>query len=126
MPFIPCILCSATLEKRTSKTGKPYFVCDPCGIQLFVRRKDGIERLAALMRAAKKNVIPLYAHGLRLVEIQAVLGDIRGTKAEIARLENEIGILFPDKDKIRACKSLKTRVKALHAELEELVKTKTG
>ena len=106
MQFIPCLLCGRTLEKRTSKTGKPYFVCDPCGIQLFVRRKAGIERLAALMRAAEKNAIPFYEHAHRLFEIQAVLADIRGTKAEVARLENEIGILFPDPDRIRACKSI--------------------
>lgn len=125
MPFLPCFLCGSKLEKRTSKTEKPYFVCDPCGIQLFVRRKDGIERLDALMRAAEKNTIPFQQHAHRLFEVQAILGDIRGTKSEIEKLEGEIGIFFPDEDKIRACNSLKTRLKTLHAELEELAEQKT-
>ena len=125
MQSLPCFLCGRRLEKRVSKSDKPYFVCDSCGIQFFVRRKDGIERLEALMRAAEKNSIPFRAHAQRLSEIQAILKDMRGTKAEIEQLENEIGIIFPDKDKIRACNSLKTRLETLQVELEELVKTKT-
>jgi hypothetical protein len=113
------------LEKRTSKTGKPYFVCDPCGIQLFVRRKGGIERLDAFMRASEKNAIPFKEHAHRLFEIQAILGDIRGTKTEIEKLAGEIGVFFPDQDKIRACNSLKTRLEALQEELEKLAEKST-
>jgi hypothetical protein len=125
MQSLPCFLCGRKLEKRVSKSDKPYFVCDSCGIQLFVRRKDGIERLGALLRAAERNSIPFREHAQRLSEIQAILNDIRGTKVEIKKLENETGIIFPDQDKIRACNSLKTRLETLQVELEELVKTKT-
>ena len=45
MPFLPCVLCGGKLEKRVDKNSKPYFVCDFCGIQLFVRRKQGMELL---------------------------------------------------------------------------------
>jgi hypothetical protein len=108
-----------------SKSGKPYFVCDPCGIQLFVRRKDGIERLDALMRAVEKNVIPFEQHAHRLFESQAILGDIQGTRTQIEKLESEVGIIFPDQDKIRACNSLKTRLETLHSELEKLAEKST-
>jgi DNA-directed RNA polymerase subunit RPC12/RpoP len=46
----PCPLCSRGLEVRQSKKQKPYVVCDPCGVQLFVRSHEGIsafERLIA-------------------------------------------------------------------------------
>jgi DNA-directed RNA polymerase subunit RPC12/RpoP len=125
MSFLPCFLCGRKLEKRTSKNGKPYFVCDPCGIQLFVRRKDGIERLEALMRAAEQNAIPFEQHAHRLFEIQAILGDIQGTKTQIEKMESGIGIFFPDENKIRACNSLKTRLETLHSELEELAEKRT-
>ena len=125
MRFIPCLLCGQKLEKRTSKNGKPYFVCDSCGVQVFVRRKDGIERLDELMRAVEKNAIPFQQHAHRLCEIQAILSDIRGTKLEIEKLEGEIGIFFTDPDKIRACKSLKTRLETLHCELEKLAEKST-
>jgi hypothetical protein len=52
---VPCVLCNRYLEQREDKNGKPYFVCDECGIQLFVRGTNGIERLARLqsrLRAA--------------------------------------------------------------------------
>jgi ribonuclease HI/DNA-directed RNA polymerase subunit RPC12/RpoP len=39
MPVLPCFLCGRMLEKRTSKALKPYFVCDVCGMQIFIRRK---------------------------------------------------------------------------------------
>jgi hypothetical protein len=109
-----------------SKSGKPYFVCDPCGTQFFVRRKEGIERLDALMHVAKQNSIPFEQHAHRLFEIQAILGDMQGTKAQIEQLENEIGVFFPDQDKIRACNSLKTRLETLHGELEKLAEKRTS
>src|SRR5436309_10166052 len=99
MPFLPCLLCGNKLEKRTDKNRKPYFVCDPCGIQLFVRRKAGITRLEELMRTAEKNAIPFKQHAQKLFEVQAILNDIEGTKAQIQKVESEIGIFFPDEDK---------------------------
>lgn len=126
MSFIPCFLCGRKLEKRMSIREKPYFTCDGCGVQLFVRRKDGVERLDALMRAAEQNVIPFEQHAHALFEIHAILGDIQGTKAQIKKLEGEIGIFFPDEDKIRACNSLKTRLETLHSELEKLAEKSTS
>lgn len=45
----PCPLCLVPLRVRSSKKGKPYVVCDACGVQMFVRAKPGIARLASLM-----------------------------------------------------------------------------
>ena len=83
MPFLPCILCGRKLEKRTSKkNGKPYFVCDPCGIQLFIRRKQGIELLEETFRNLEKAQIPFRIHAHNLYEIQAQIKEIDGVKAE--------------------------------------------
>lgn len=42
----PCPLCGEGLGIRLDvKHGKPYVICDSCGVQMFVRRKRGIERL---------------------------------------------------------------------------------
>jgi len=96
---LPCLLCGSKLEKRVTKNGKPYFVCDPCGIQLFVRRKAGIARLENLMRIAEKNAIPFTKHAQKLFEVQAILNDIQGTKSQIQKVESEIGIFSPRKTK---------------------------
>jgi len=42
---LPCPLCEEELDIKISEKGKPYVVCDICGVQLFVRRPEGIKRL---------------------------------------------------------------------------------
>jgi hypothetical protein len=125
MPFLPCILCGNTLEKRTDKHGHPYFVCDPCGIQFFVRRKQGIERLEQLLRASERQALPFKQAAQRVFEVQALLSEIDGTKAQIRTLDGEVGIFFPDEDKIRARDSLKTRLEILLDQLDELARKGT-
>lgn len=40
-----------------TKKGKPYVICDPCGMQMFVRIAPGIERLEKLtLDAAEKEI----------------------------------------------------------------------
>jgi DNA-directed RNA polymerase subunit RPC12/RpoP len=119
MQFLPCFLCGNKLKKRSDKHSKPYFVCDPCGIQLFVRKKHGMERLDRLLDTVEKNAIPFKEAAHRVFEVQALLSEIDGTKAQIRKVEEEIGFLFPDKDKVRARDALKTRLCNLLREFEE-------
>jgi DNA repair exonuclease SbcCD ATPase subunit len=42
---MPCPLCSIPLDIRKSVKGKPYAVCDSCGIQMFIRKEQGIKAL---------------------------------------------------------------------------------
>ena len=120
MSFLPCILCGRTLEKRTSrKNGKPYFVCDPCGIQLFIRRQQGIEKLEALFKNIEKAQIPLRVHAHHLNEIQALLKEIEGVKAEIEKLGTP---LFLGDHKLRVRNSLKAQLNNLFFKLEQMGK----
>src|SRR5438034_8489282 len=80
MPFLPCLLCGNKLEKRTDKNGKPYFVCDPCGIQLFVRRKQGIGLLEEVFRNIRRAAIPFRVHAKNLHEIRALIKEIGEVK----------------------------------------------
>lgn len=50
---IPCTFCKRPLDERTDKNQKPYFVCDDCGTQLFVR---GIEGRRLLDDAVRDNL----------------------------------------------------------------------
>jgi len=118
--FLPCILCGNRLAKRTDKHSKPYFVCDPCGIQLFVRRQQGITRLNEFMRASERNAIPFQQAAERMYKAQALLGEIDGTKTQIKKLDGEIGFFFPDEDKVRARNALKTRLRTLLKQFDEL------
>jgi hypothetical protein len=122
MSYLPCFLCGAKLDKRTTKKRKPYFVCDLCGIQLFVRRDHGIQLLEKLLRDAAKNEIPFKQRAEQVYQIQALLTEINGVKQQIKRLQSQITILFADEDKVRACNLLKTKLENLFKELEQLAK----
>ena len=50
---MPCIFCKQSLDERTDKNQKPYFVCDGCGTQLFVR---GIVGRHLLDEAARNSL----------------------------------------------------------------------
>jgi chaperonin cofactor prefoldin len=122
MPFLPCILCGEKLDQRTDKNGKFYFVCNPCGTQFFIRRTQGKEKLNELMHELEKQSLPLRQRAQTLYEIRAILSEIDGLKAEVERLEGQMGIIFIDEDKAQARKSLKTRIQGLLSELEKIAK----
>jgi chaperonin cofactor prefoldin len=122
MPFLPCILCGDKLDQRTDKNGKFYFMCDPCGTQFFIRRKQGIEKLKELIRELDKHGYSITQHAQTLYEIRAILSEIDGLKSDIEKLDGQIGILFVDEDKVQARKLLKTRIQGLLSALEKIAK----
>jgi predicted RNA-binding Zn-ribbon protein involved in translation (DUF1610 family) len=53
----PCPLCGDALDIRQSKKAKPYVVCNGCGVQLFVRNEEGIQRFEELIaEAVEQNI----------------------------------------------------------------------
>ncbi len=125
MAYLPCFLCGNKLQKREDKHSKPYFVCDPCGTQFFIRRKQGIQRLDNLLRASERHAIPFEHAAERIFEIQALLSEIDGTKQQITKLNDEIDYFFPDQDKVRALEAIKKRLKEILKHLDEIC-TKRG
>ncbi len=120
MLTLPCVLCGENRDQRIDKNNKPYFVCDPCGTQFFIRRKQGIEKLGELFRELKKHDYAFSRNAQSLYKIRAILSEIDGLKSEIEKLDGQIGIIFVDEDKMKARKSLKTRIQALLLELEKI------
>lgn len=49
---LPCPLCGQDIPVKMSKSGKPYIICDDCGVQLFIRSPRGIERLRQIIQEA--------------------------------------------------------------------------
>jgi len=122
MPFLPCILCGTKLQKRADKHNKPYFVCDPCGIQFFVRKQHGIERLDKLLGTLERHALLFQHAAKRVFEVQALLSEIDGTKQQINKLDDEIGFFFTDNDKVHARDALKTKLEGLLSKLDEMCK----
>jgi DNA-directed RNA polymerase subunit RPC12/RpoP len=121
MSFLPCILCGKRLEKRMSRYGKPYFVCDPCGIQLFVRRRQGIDRLEEFFRNAEKAEIPYKQHAQHFHEMQAILKEIDDVNGEIRKIGASY---FFNDAKLRIRNSLRTQRENLFFQLDEFTKRK--
>src|SRR5215471_10537492 len=118
--FILCFLCGRRLFVRTSKRKKPYFLCEFCGIQTFVRGKHGIERLKEFFKNAEKAEVAFKQHAQSLHEMQAILKEIAGVDSEIDKL----GFCWLDDNKMRIRKSLETRRGNLFFELEQFVTDK--
>ena len=122
MPAIPCFLCGKQLRRRIDKNRKPYFICDPCGTQIFIRRKQGIDNLVELIATLRWRDLPFREHARVLYRIQAVLAEIRGIKKEIKSLDGELGLFSRDKDKERrrARELLNARIENLLSQLKRI------
>src|SRR5437868_2257872 len=122
MAVLQCWLCGKTLDLRSDKNGKLYVVCNPCGLQVFVRRKDGMDRLQKLCTSLQKMKIELDGHTELLFSIQGILRQIAGLKSEIENLNEKDDFFFPDEEIIRARNALQGRVDGLLAQLEKEAK----
>lgn len=120
MAKIPCFLCSQELDQRKDKNQKPYFVCDPCGVQIFVRGRQGIHNLTELVNTLHEREFPFQEHAGVLHEIQAILAEIRGVKKELQSFEGFFNFLSEDADQERAHKLLKARIENLLSQLEQI------
>ena len=123
MSAIPCLLCGKRLNKRVDKNGKPYFVCDPCGVQMFIRRPQGIENLSELIQTLGKKDLPFREHALVLYEIQAILGEIRGLRKEIDALDSIFDLFSDNKEKKRTRKLLERRIDGLFSRLHRIAES---
>jgi len=123
---IPCFLCSQKLEQRTDKREKPYFVCDPCGVQIFVRGRQGIENLAELIATLRRHDFPFQEHAAVLFQIQALLTEIRGIKKELEKLDGIFEIFSTDEHRERTRKLLNQRIETLLERLERIAEGNDG
>ncbi len=69
--WFPCPVCLRPLDVRTSKRKKPYVICSPCGVQMFIRERAGIGAFEALVEQGKKdNVLARVAELERRCRLQ--------------------------------------------------------
>ena len=112
-------MCTQELKQRKDKNGKPYFVCDVCGVQIFVRGRQGIKSLSQLITTLREHDFPFREHAAVLFEVQAILAEIRGIKEEINKLDGLLEIFTDDEYKKRARKLLNQRIETLLGRLQQ-------
>ena len=120
MSTLPWWLCGKTLDLRSDKNGKSYVICDPCGLQSFIRRTEGMERLNRLIKELEKKKYSMLEQAQTLFNVQKLLGKIDAIKIEITKLDNRIGFLFPDMELVGARDALRKRLNHLLKELERI------
>lgn len=110
---IPCFLCGDFQKIKLSKTNKPYFICDSCGIQAFIRKTEGVNRLNNLISdPALYKKIYLLGSFLENSVLLKIKERIKLIKEELA---NFAFYLISSKD-IEMEKALKSKLKRLEVE----------
>ncbi len=81
-----------------------------------------MELLEEAFRNSQKAQIPFTVHARNLYEIRALIKEIDGVKAEISK----IGFFFLSDEEFRIRNALKTKLKNLLAQLEQMAKQETN
>jgi hypothetical protein len=116
----PCPLCADGLAIRTTIRGKPYCVCNACGIQLFFRGRAGISRLLQMVR--HEILIPGKADG---ADYGIALFDrLRQLKSQKEELEEKRGLIFRDSDVENAIQIVDSEIETVQRELGKAAGTK--
>ncbi len=68
-----CFLCGQSVDVKRTKRGKPYFICDPCGLQAFIRREKGITKFRHLSKTLGRLRIGKSALRLDSFEIMLLV-----------------------------------------------------
>lgn len=58
--LLECPLCGQLVAVKASKTGKPYLICNDCGLQMFVRFPAGQARLDGILEAGLSDLAEQY------------------------------------------------------------------
>jgi hypothetical protein len=118
-------LCGDDLEQRQTKNNKPYFVCNSCGVQLFIRCAQGIENLQRLIKTLHEREIPIRAHAHNLFQISAILQELQGLERERKKIEDSVGLFTTlSEENLRAIELLKKRMQTLLDDLERIAESR--
>jgi hypothetical protein len=116
----PCPMCGVGLPILISKTKKPYFICNSCGIQLFVRGKVGISRLRKLAR----DGILISSCGQSASYGIALLNRLEQLKLQRGELVSKRPLIFPDSNLENAIELVDAEIKTVQVELAVIANSK--
>jgi hypothetical protein len=116
----PCSICGAGLPILISKRKKPYFTCNDCGVQTFVRGKVGISRLRKLAR----DGILISSSGESASHGIALLNRLEQLKLQRRDLILKRPLIFPDSNVENAIDLVDAEIESVQGELAELASLK--
>jgi hypothetical protein len=81
------------LKIKQSKKQKPYFVCEPCGVQVFVRRETGIALLNNLLQSLGKNTVNTHGATGQVFDVLATVNRLAQLKAKLCEIQDKQGFM---------------------------------
>ena len=110
--YFPCPICFEMLEVRYSKRSKPYLTCNDCGVQLFVRGKEGIKKF--------KNLISDYNYKVKSQKLIQLIDYYNRLKEELAEIEANKPFFGEDKDLNIQEKVIKKQLNSLKKQFKKI------
>lgn len=113
-PEMPCFLCGRTLKVKKTKGNKPYFICDTCGLQAFVRYKAGIhhfqELLVSLDESGEKY-LSLNRSSFIVLSLVSRLNELREKLDKVNQNKSLSDYFLSDTESELAINTLKKEIK---------------
>lgn len=115
----PCPTCSELKNIKLSKKNKPYYFCDYCGVQVFIRGIFGINNLIQLNKSDFLKRI-VFRRGeqdyLALVKLSNKISFIQSRLNELYKKEDDYEL--SDKERF-ALNQMEKRIKSLEDQYAE-------
>lgn len=112
----PCPLCGAGLPILPSKRKKPYFTCNDCGVQVFVRGKMGISKLKQMARAG------ILISGKKDSPMRGIVlyNRLEQLKLQRSELRSKLGIFFTDENVENVIRMVDVEIEKVQGELARI------
>ena len=107
--YFPCPVCFEMLDVRHDKNSKPYCVCNACGVQLFIRGKNGIKKL--------KNLISDYIYKVKSQKLIELIDYYDRLKEQLTKVVAKKPFFGEDKDLNIQEKVIRKQLKSLNKHL---------
>ena len=107
--YFPCPICFGMLEVRHDKNSKPYLICNDCGVQLFIRGKEGIKQF--------KNLISDYYYKVKSQKLIELIDYYERLKEKLSEIEANKPFFGEDKDLNIQAKAIKKQLNNLKKQL---------
>jgi hypothetical protein len=108
------------VEIRYSKRQKPYLVCDPCGVQIFIRGKQGI----SLLNKWKKVFLNQNHTASETSEVLRLVDQLDKFKTSLKKVEDSQGSWATIFAENPAADAIKSEIEKTENRLRELTEKK--
>ena len=125
-PNIPCFLCGKLLRVKQTKNDKPYFICEPCGLQVFVRCKPGIKslnRLISRLSSKSLDIAEILNCSFEVISLNSRLAALRSNLSKLEESEPFSGFFGKQPDNEPAKKAVRSQIRKIELELKQLAES---